>query len=882
MTTINAGETRSGIRVIEIPNDELAGMGLGEAAIFAQALLGVVPGEPKLHESTGKTPDWSTQKSLVEGAVKERTDKADYLKHKLKGKGLHGLTREQLLIEYASASLSHAFAQMETKLWSSQIDFFVHDDQMQVAKLSWMRASAWDAKGQFNPAVINEDAFYGMYRGTTSMIHKGDRKTMQTMYRQDAHKKGDTISGGMQLGGHDSSAERNSVAVASQTGWNLMGASGSAKALDDRRTAKNFTGHKHFNRPDAIGIGEFGEGSAAQGMVKNAVEDAVMNKASALFICYANNGSISMSQDEAIPGGDPTMFARGYEAAGLLKIFRVEATDIAGNFDVARQAMEYARSGKGPVMLVYDNLYRGTGHTSSGQLQRFTMPSELERQRKQGQMDPYKQFLIDNEVATEQELNSIAQGADLVARTEADTAMQAEPEDAETIWDNTHHENRSYREYSYATEAFVPPIARAESTRTRGVDYTDKSRRGKDARLLTYRQGVNIELAKAMKKYPNMVIFGEDVAMASQRDWRRLPQYFLEQAAKSGNKFSDKEKALASSVVEDIMSGNGHNMDPVAFAIFSDIMEGKGGVFGMTKYEQWAFGDRVFNYPIDEPRILGAAMGRAIAGQLPVVEIQFGSYISEALGQLTDMWATLRKRGKGNHVAGGVVRVQGGNRVGLNWNTGRVGGVGGPGHGDSRGMDYRRQPGLIFGYPGDAYDGAYMLQEAIRVAHEEGELVVLLEPIALFNTETQYYQGPDAHIPLLEAEKRRSGNDLTLVSWGSTVPVVDRVAQQLAEEDGVNIDVINARTTGVESGHLMDMMLESLGRTGKLYLAEAGRDDYAEIIAQLQMAGFTNMDAPIVGHPAKRVLMGAGDQFERYIVPQVESIKEGVRGLLAY
>jgi 2-oxoisovalerate dehydrogenase E1 component len=231
-----------------------------------------------------------------------------------------------------------------------------------------------------------------------------------------------------------------------------------------------------------------------------------------------------------------------------------------------------------------------------------------------------------------------------------------------------------------------------------------------------------------------------------------------------------------------------------------DIEDPKGDVFGLTRGLTGEFPGRVTNSPLSESTIMGVSIGRAMAGGRPVAFIQFADFIPLGFNQIASELGSLYWRTNGGWKAPVVVLAScGAYRPGL-----------GPFHAGSFESIVAHVPGLDVALPSTAADAAGMLNAAFRSERP----TVILYPKALLNDTKR---GGSANVgdhltPIGTARKVREGSELTLVGWGNTVPVCERVAETLATA-GVAAEVIDLRWL---SPWDKDMVCASVRKTGRL------------------------------------------------------------------
>lgn len=233
--------------------------------------------------------------------------------------------------------------------------------------------------------------------------------------------------------------------------------------------------------------------------------------------------------------------------------------------------------------------------------------------------------------------------------------------------------------------------------------------------------------------------------------------------------------------------------------VFGEDVATKGGVYGVTRGLRKAFGSaRVFDTLLDEQTILGTALGAALAGLLPIPEIQYLAYLHNAEDQLRGEAATLAFFSDGQYRNGMVVRI-----AGLAYQRG----FGGHFHNDNSVAVLRDIPGLVLAVPSHPADAAELLATCVALA-EEGRVCVFLEPIALYHTRDLHEDGdrgwlaaPESVPAATTAAPREAfgrvrlhgeGRDLLIVTFGNGVPMSLRTARRLAGE-GVATTVLDLR-----------------------------------------------------------------------------------------
>jgi 2-oxoisovalerate dehydrogenase E1 component len=232
-------------------------------------------------------------------------------------------------------------------------------------------------------------------------------------------------------------------------------------------------------------------------------------------------------------------------------------------------------------------------------------------------------------------------------------------------------------------------------------------------------------------------------------------------------------------------------------AVFGEDVGRKGGVYGVTQGLQAKFGAaRVFDTLLDEQTILGLAIGAGHNGLVPIPEIQFLAYLHNAEDQLRGEAATLSFFSNRQYRNPMVVRI-----AGLPYQKG----FGGHFHNDNSLAVLTDIPGLIVACPSNAADAPAMLRECVRMAHEDGRVIVFVEPIALYHTAdlheagdggwAAHYAAPNAaqHICCGEVGIFGDGTDLCIITYGNGYYLSRQAEKLLTDKHGLKIRIVDLR-----------------------------------------------------------------------------------------
>ena len=287
-----------------------------------------------------------------------------------------------------------------------------------------------------------------------------------------------------------------------------------------------------------------------------------------------------------------------------------------------------------------------------------------------------------------------------------------------------------------------------------------------------------------------------------------------------------------------------------------------GGDFGTSVGMLAEFGEkRVKDTPISEAAIAGSAVGAAQTGLRPIVDLTFMDFVTIAMDAIVNQGA------KANYMFGGGLKTP------VTFRVASGSGIGSAAqHSQSLEAWLTHIPGIKVVAPGTVNDAKALLKSAIR----DNNIVIFMEPKALYGKKEEVHLDPDFYIPLGKGEIKREGTDVTIVSYGRMLERVLKAAEEVAAED-ISVEVVDPRTLIPLD---KDLIINSVKKTGKVILVNDAYKtggfigEIASVITESE--AFDYLDAPVLRLASEDVPVPYSHVLETAILPDVAKIKEAI------
>jgi 2-oxoisovalerate dehydrogenase E1 component len=604
------------------------------------------------------------------------------------------------------------------------------------------------------------------------------------MLQQAAGAAADPASGGRQMPSHFGHPRFNIVSSSSPTGTQFVQAAGCAEASRYRNP-----------ETDEVTLVAAGDGATSEGEFWEALNIAVLKRLPLLFLIEDNGYAISVPTECQTAGGSISALTAGFP--DLLRT-EVDGTDFLASYRAARQAVEYCRQGRGPALL-HAHVIRPYSHSLSDDERLYKTVAERDAEAARDPVLRFPKFLIDQGVIDRHMLQQITHEVDEEVHHATQQALRDAPPEPESALRHLYSEK-------------VDP--------TSSVFAREPSLQGPPATMVDL---INATLREEMRRNPDILVFGEDVADCTRES----------------------------------------NLQEV---------KGKGGVFKVTAGLQVEFGPRrSFNTPLAEASIVGRAIGMATRGLKPVPEIQFFDYIWPAMMQIRDELATLRWRSNGGFSCPVVVRVA----IGGYLNGGAIY------HSQCGEVAFTHIPGLRVVMPSNALDACGLLRTALR----SDDPVLFLEHKRLYREpyNRSPHPGGDFTIPFGSARIVKPGRHLTVITYGALVQKALAAATQVERRNpDAGIEILDLRSL---APYDWPAIRDSVSKTSRALVAHEDTLSWgygAEIAARIADDLFDKLDAPVRRVGALDTWVGYHPRLEAAILPQTETLTSEFERLLAW
>jgi pyruvate/2-oxoglutarate/acetoin dehydrogenase E1 component/TPP-dependent pyruvate/acetoin dehydrogenase alpha subunit len=774
--------------------------------------------------------------------------------------------REEILRDFKLVTLSREASLLGRKeVLTGKAKFGIFGDGKELPQVAMAK--------QFRPG----DWRSGYYRDMTFMFAIGELTVQQWFAQLYAHADvhAEPASGGRQMNGHfatrslDENGEwknlaeqYNSSADMSPTAGQMPRLLGLAQASKMFRQNEALHSYTQFSdKGNEVAFGTIGDASTSEGPFWEAMNAAGVLQVPMAMSVWDDGWGISVGKEYQTTKGSISKLLQGFEKqkdTNGIRIHKVKAWDYAALNKTYEQAIALCREEHVPCLIHVEEVTQPQGHSTSGSHERYKSKELLEWYHTADCNVRFREWILAFKpggvpIATVEELDTIQAEAKAEAKAAQKAAwaaflapLQAERKEVVELVAGLRMDG---------AEAFAEELRKA----------MDPER--KDIMSIARRAALAADTAGADAEDLRAWIASANVANADRYD-----SHLYSQSAKSflnvpevPVEYGDDEEVDGRIIIRDNFAAL-FEKEPLLLTFGEDtgkIGDVNQGMEGM----QARFGElRVSDVGIRENSILGQGLGMALRGLRPVAEIQYLDYLLYCLQPMSDDLATTQWRTKGGQKAPLIVRTRGHRLEGV-WHSG-----------SPMGMIINALRGIVVCVPRNMQQAAGMYNTLIQ----SDDPALVIECLNGYRSKERLPSNlGEFTVPIGIPEVVREGDDVTLVSYGSTFNICLHAADRLAEL-GISVEMIDARTLlPFDREH---RIVESLKKTSRLLIVDedvpGGASAYILQQALQVQSGFRWLDSAPVTLTAKAHRAAYGTDGDYFSKPSVEDVVEAVVGMV--
>jgi len=776
--------------------------------------------------------------------------------------------KKEVLEDYRLACISRETSLLGRKeVLTGKAKFGIFGDGKEVPQLAMAKF--------FRPG----DYYTGYYRDQTFVFATGEA-TVSQFFAQlyaDPDPNHDPHSAGRQMNSHFASQmvdehgqtldlvnRKNIAAGMAPTAGQMPRAVGLGLASKIFRHVNELKSFEQLSRNgDEVCFATIGDASTSEGHFWETVNAVCVQQLPVAFFVWDDGYGISVPKKYQTTKGSISEVLDGFrktEGKTGMDIYKLKAWDYAGMCEILESAIEKIRQTHIPALFHVEEVTQPQGHSTSGSHERYKTPERLQWEREWDCIRKMKEWVIANDLANEEELSTIETLAKEEVRNEKNRAWE---EYQEPI-------RRQMNDVLHVIESLTPREGREANLQALKQE------------LLSNREPGRRDVVKVL--YQCLLYSKQDVASKEvEALYSKLKQTATLEF--NSNLYIESEAGSALSVVEQKAEYSDHpqvmngyeilnkyfdqlfasNPKVVAFGedlgFIGDVNQGFAGL--QAKYGV----NRIFDTGIRELTIMGQGIGLAMRGLRPIAEIQYLDYLLYGLQPLSDDVSTLRYRSMGRQSAPLIVRTRGHRLEGI-WHSG-----------SPMGMIVNSLRGMHVCVPRNMVQAAGMYNTLLQA----NEPAIVIECLNGYRLKEQLPQNLSTFtVTLGRPEILRQGEDITIVSYGSILRIIEEAAQHL-DHLGISCEVVDVQTLlPFDRDHII---LESLKKTNRIVFIDedvpGGAAAYMFNEVMEKQGGYRYLDvAPrtITGKAHRPAYGSDGDYFSK---PNAEEIIEAIREMMA-
>lgn len=781
------------------------------------------------------------------------------------------LKKESVIEDYRLARISRECSLLVRKeVFTGRAKFGIYGDGKELAQIALARA------------MKAGDFISGYYRDQTIVAAVGDMTWQQYFAQLYGHpdKKFDPHTGGRTMNNHhatqwlDKNGDWlnqtelfNSVAGVSSTAGQMPRAVGLAYASKLYRELPELQGdiaQKFSNKGNEVCFATIGDASTSEGMFLECINAAGVLQIPLVLAVWDDGYGISVPSEYQTTKSSISKALAGYQrnedGAGL-EIFTAKAWDYAGLMDTFQKAASFARKYHIPSLIHVEEVTQQQGHSASGSHERYKSPERLQFEIDFDCNIRFRQWIIESEIATEQELKAIDEEAVKIAKqSQKDAwkdyidAIKPEREDALSLMYQAASESQNGTQIKAIADELrkaVHPIYREN------VIAVKKVLRQLRFENFPAKQGLLQWLQQAEKA--NYGRFNSH--QVSESEWSPLKVHPVAPS------YSDQAQMIDG---REILNRNFDHLlatDPRIFIIGEDV--GRIGDVNQTLAGlQDKHGElRLTDTGIREMTIVGQGIGAAMRGLRPIIEIQYLDYIFYPFATLSDDLACLHYRTVGGQKAPMIVRTRGHRLEGI-WHSG-----------SPMGVLLNGLRGVHLCVPRNMTQAAGMYNTLI----DGDDPAIVIECLNGYRLKEKLPENLfEMRVPLGVPEVIREGSDITIVTYGSMCRIVQDAARQL-QEVGISVEIVDVQT--LLPFDISHKIVDSIKKTNRVVFADEDMPGGASAYMMQQVLDNQNayrwLDSKpvcIAAQPHRPAYSSDGDYFSK---PNIDTVFDTVYEIMS-
>jgi pyruvate/2-oxoglutarate/acetoin dehydrogenase E1 component/TPP-dependent pyruvate/acetoin dehydrogenase alpha subunit len=776
--------------------------------------------------------------------------------------------RDEILNDFRIACISrHASLMARKEVLTGKAKFGIFGDGKEVAQVAMAKF--------FQPGDFRS----GYYRDQTFMFAIGLTNAEQFFAQvyADPSLEREPFSAGRQMNSHyatrnvdengewvDLVSQKNTASDMAPTAAQMPRSVGLALASKLFRRVPVLQQFQHLsNNGNEICFCTIGDASTSEGHFWEAVNAAGVMQIPLVIFVWDDGYGISVPKEYQTTKGSISAALSGMQKeddTNGIQIYKVKGWDYAGMCEVFEEGIRIARENHTPVLFHVDEITQPQGHSTSGSHERYKTPERLAWEREWDCIRKMKEWIIENNLATDGELDEVEESA-------------------------KHHVRESR---DHAWHDFLVPI-RKQVTRTADLvtnmanSLPDKSEALQKLlkRLTSNKEPLRRDVMKTL--YNALTIAGSTDAAFWTRDYYNDLQeenkslyntYLYNQGPKSALKVKEVKAEFAA----DAPIVNGYEVlnkyfdklfaeNPKVVAFGEDLGQIGDVNQGFSGLQQKHGKDRIFDTGIRELTIMGQGIGLALRGLRPIAEIQYLDYLLYGLQTLSDDLATVHYRTSGLQSCPMIVRTRGHRLEGI-WHSG-----------SPMGMIINSLRGLYVCVPRNMTQAAGMYNTLLQ----GNDPAIIIECLNGYRLKEKLPSNLTSFtVPLGIPEVIKEGDDITIVSYGSILRIIQEAAGRL-EERGISCEIVDVQTLlPFDTGH---KILDSLKKTSRILFVDedvpGGAAAYMFNKVMEEQGGYRYLDAAprtLTGKAHRPAYGSDGDYFSK---PNAEEIEAAILGIVA-